>query len=102
MKKLLFLGACLVTLASQPVKAQTGVPEVIVMRTEYVASALCRISISRGEGKTEIIDVKDKGNALVEASQKVIAQLYQQGYSLKGSLMTSPTNGASLVFVKGQ
>jgi hypothetical protein len=102
MKKLLFLGACLVALASQPVMAQTGGPSIVVVRADYAGGLSYRISISRGEGKTEIIEVKDKGNALVEAYQKAITQLYQEGYSLKDSFTASAATGANLVFVKGQ
>jgi hypothetical protein len=89
MKKLIFLGACLVALASQPVRAQTGEPAVVVVRiVEEHPSAYLRIIIARGTGKPEEIGVKNKqlgGEAGTEASQKVFADLYAQGYKLKSS-----------------
>lgn len=102
MKKLIFLAACLVALIFSPVMAQTSGAAVVVVQTYYIGLGALRIAITRGEGKTEQREVKSKGNDQVEAVQKVIADLYQQGYSLKGTY--GPGNGSqsNFIFVKGQ
>lgn len=104
MKKLIFFGACLLALSSQPVLAQTGGTEVVVVRVfEY--SGRLQITVSRGEGKTETIQAKggeqnqDVGG---EALQKVLTGLYQQGYTLKGSVNTYAGSMGTFVFSKGQ
>ena len=51
MKKLLFLGACLVALASQPVMAQTGNAEVVVVRLEESLRRVY-VSVTRADGKS--------------------------------------------------
>jgi hypothetical protein len=104
MKKLLFLGACLVALASQPVMAQTGgaESEVTVVQVEFIGFDNYRFRISHGEGKTEVYTVKAKDNSLVEAVQKQVAQLYQQGYALKGEFRTNGAGTTMMVFVKGR
>jgi hypothetical protein len=90
MKKLMFLGACLVALASQPVMAQTGTPEVIVVRiSETLGIGGIHLVIIRPDGKGESVDVTGVGmteKKLIEsgqAYQRVFAKLYQEGYSLK-------------------
>jgi hypothetical protein len=100
MKKLLFLGACLVALASQPVMAQTAGPEVVVVQA-YFPIGTGRVVISRGPGKTEELEFKNgfRQTAAAESYQQVIAKLYQEGYSIKTSF--SSTSGLStLIFVK--
>jgi hypothetical protein len=57
MKKLLFLGACLVALASQPVMAQTGGADVVVVQVSFGLGA-GQILISHGGGKTEVVEIK--------------------------------------------
>jgi hypothetical protein len=108
MKKLLFLGACLVALASQPVMAQTGVPDVVVVKV-YEGSGTLRIVMSHGEGKTEVVEAiggaqKKELISSAETLQKVIIGLCQQGYALKSTF--GGTQGyayiSSLVFIKGQ
>jgi hypothetical protein len=102
MKKILFWGACLVALASQPVLAQTSGSEVVVVQVEFTGFDNYRFRISHGEGKTEVYTVKGKDNGLAEAVQKQVAQLYQQGYALKGEFRTNGTPTTLMVFVKGQ
>lgn len=108
MKKLLFLGACLLALASQPVMAQTGAPDVVVVKV-YEGTGTLRIVISHGEGKTELIEAvggtqKKELIPSAEALQKVITGLCQQGYALKSTF--GGTQGyaylSTLVFIKGQ
>jgi hypothetical protein len=103
MKKLLFLGACLVALASQPVMAQTGLPKalasslvaqtgganVVIVRV-YEYGGKCVIATSQGTDKTELTTVDTPINGYksqkltAEAYHQVVAGLIQQGYSLKG------------------
>jgi hypothetical protein len=109
MKKLLFLGACLVALASQPAIAQAGGPEVAVVRiTEYVTTI--HVSVTRAEGKSEQwkFDSGDTGKRLDASGQgyqKLLVDLYQQGFHLQStfSSTTSPgVNRVTMVLTKGQ
>ena len=101
MKKLLFLGACLVALASSPVLAQTGGAQVVVVQVSFYPSG-GQMTISRGEGKTEVIDFKrSRGQAAeVEAYQQTISKLYQEGYTLKSTFSDGVRNLSNLVFIK--
>jgi hypothetical protein len=102
MKKLLFLGACLVAFASQPVLAQTGGPEVVVVRFGYVGASKLRAYIARGADKVEEQENPGKNRMPDEAAfcQQLITKLYQEGYTLKGSFSTGNIPPASMVFVK--
>jgi hypothetical protein len=105
MKKLILLGACLVALASQPVKAQTGGADVVIVKiTEGIESL--HIDIARRTGKPEVLDYKAKdlreGGAAAAATQRVIAKLYQEGYRLKGTYGGNQGYLSTLIFVKGQ
>jgi hypothetical protein len=103
MKKLLFLGACLVALASQPVLAQTGGADVVIVRA-YQINGKCVIATSRGTGKTEVTSVDVPINnfknqaSTAEAYHQIIAALVQQGYSLKG--MSGGDDQTTWVFSK--
>jgi hypothetical protein len=106
MKKLLFLGACLVALATQPVMAQTAGPDVVIVKVYETLSSL-RIAVSQGQGKTEVIDAEGGGDKKkiidsAETLQKLIAGLLQQGYSLKSTFGGTQGVMSTLVFVKGQ
>jgi hypothetical protein len=106
MKKLLFLGACLVALASQPVMAQTGGADVVVVKV-FESIGTMRIAVSHGQGKTEVIDAEGGGDKKkivdsAETLQKLIAGLLQQGYSLKSTFGGTQGMMSTLVFVKGQ
>ena len=104
MKKLLFLGACLVALASQPVKAQTSKPSVIVVRVNDV-NAGGKMVIVREGGKTEELEFAG-GYSLKQLSssgllmQQVFSKLYEEGYSLKSTFGGSSGFGSTLLFVK--
>jgi hypothetical protein len=103
MKKLLFLGACLVALASQPVMAQTGSDVVVVHFTRGGGGANRFIAtIAYESGKTEEQEVKGDNATEVKFAQQVIAKLYKQGYSLRGSFAPGFPSTNMLVFVKGQ
>lgn len=89
MKKLSWLGACLLALAFSPAMAQTGAPDVVIVRTTDSYESL-RIVVTHGEGKTEVLelarkDLKQSPNGQEEALQKVFAKLYQEGYQLRGT-----------------
>lgn len=108
MKKLLFLGACLLALASQPVMAQSPSPEVITVKildNQYNFSIL----VTYGEGKNEYVEVTNSQSiknrmAKEEAVQHMLSKLYQAGYSLKGTYGAGNRSDSvnTLVFVKGQ
>ncbi|TVT39620.1 hypothetical protein FNT36_18435 [Hymenobacter setariae] len=108
MKKLLFLGACLVALTSQPVMAQTGGPDVIVMSVRMGGLGKTRVVLAYSGGKTEEKMIKNASNSdkaqdeAAAAYQEIIAGLYQQGYSLKSTFVEFQGSVSTLVFVKGQ
>ena len=102
MKKLVFLGACLVALASQPVMAQTGGTDVVVVKVYEYASEQ-RISVTHSDGKTEEVSSRAGRSSLPEAGaalQKVFAALYQQGYTLKGSTSTYAGSIGTFILAK--
>jgi hypothetical protein len=92
MKKLFFLGACLVVLASSPVKAQTGGSDVVVVRVDESGLKKVQVIIAYGNGKTELVEVdvnrnpnEERTKAAVEVYQKVLQKLHQEGYRLKAT-----------------
>jgi hypothetical protein len=102
MKKLLFLGACLVALASQPVMAQVGGADVVVVR---VVDTGGRLVIGYPDGKTEEVSFTSNysSKGLAESAvqlQKAIASLYQKGYSLKSTFSGAGGAVSTLIFVK--
>jgi hypothetical protein len=101
MKKLLFLGACLVALASQPVMAQTGTADVVVVKLHRTSSRTGHILISRGSSASEDIEYIDNKPAMEsEALQVAFAKLYQQGYRLRSTLGLSVLNSPLFIFTK--
>jgi hypothetical protein len=106
MKKLILLAACLLALTAQPVLAQTGGADVVVVRVLEGNPRDVRIIVSYSEKKSETTTVKstlDKEGqiAINEACQQVIQKLYRDGYTLKNTYSASPyTHG--FIFVKGQ
>jgi hypothetical protein len=104
MKKLLFLGACLVTFASQPVVAQTGGPHVIVVQLYFTGIGTQHI-ITRGEGKTQDIQLKNTSpeeHKAAEAYQRVMEGLFAEGYTLKSTFSLGTTANVTLLFEKRQ
>ncbi|TDN37221.1 hypothetical protein E4631_24970 [Hymenobacter sp. UV11] len=70
--------------------AQTGTPDMVVVRTTDSYPNTLRIVVTHGEGKTEVLeltakDLKQSPNGQEEALQKVFAKLYQEGYQLRGT-----------------
>jgi hypothetical protein len=106
MKKLFFLGACLVALASSPVMAQTGTPDIVVMQVRETPTGSARIVLAYPGGKMEELDFKagytEKAqNEAASEYQKLFTKLYQQGYSLKSTFGPGSNSIYTLVFVKG-
>jgi hypothetical protein len=103
MKKLIFLGACLVALTSQPVLAQTDGADVVVIVQTYPIAGGTRVLVSRSAGNTEQIDFKSGGkNQAQEAEgyQQLFAKLYQEGYSLTSTFSPGSMAASTLVFTK--
>lgn len=106
MKKLLILGVCLLALAAHPSTVLAGDPDVVVVRVLDNGGNV-RLFISRPDGKSEKVEFNggfnEKGlSDSGQGYQKVIAKLYQEGYTLKSSFSTNTGVFATLVFVKGQ
>jgi hypothetical protein len=105
MKKLLFLGACLLALASQPVMAQAGGADVVLVKIADNGLSL-HMETVRGTGKPELLDLTGKEyretGAATSATQRVIAKLCQEGYILKGSYAGQHSYFTTLIFIKGQ
>jgi hypothetical protein len=110
MKKIFLLSACLWALAGSA-QAQAEPPAIVVVRVrDYKTSAT--IFITRGEGKTEKIEIDGKllsldksMTAVSEGYYKVINKLYQEGYILQNSGgVSDPSTGGVLtyLFVKSQ
>jgi hypothetical protein len=105
MKKLLFLGACLVALASQPVVAQTSGPNAVVVQVYYTGVNTQHIAITRGEGKTEDIQLKNTSindHKAAESYQRVMEKLLAEGYTLKSTFSLGTTANVTLLFEKRQ
>ena len=114
MKKLVYLGACLVALASLPVKAQSSEVETIVVKVvEY--SGLMRFAIARPGSKPEyrefsLKQLKEKGegdylSGQAEYTRSLLIELAQQGYTLTTTYTTNGGPGSgptTLVFTKRQ
>ena len=104
MKKLLFWCICLLVWAASPAHAQTSGPAVVVVRV-FEDGGYLRMDIARPEGKRErrefkARDLREPG-AAAELTRQLLAQLYQEGYSLTstyGGGRFGSTN--TLVFTK--
>jgi hypothetical protein len=112
MNKLLFLGACLMALASQPVLAQTSGADIVVVKVRENYSYM-ELNIARPGSKPEKRVFKSKelkelgdGNepsGIAEATRRLLADLAQQGYSLTSTYgSNSDFNPTTLVFTKRQ
>jgi hypothetical protein len=115
MKKPLFLGACLVALASQPVLAQTGGADIVVVKV-IESYGLLQVHIARAGSKPELREfgfkqLKEKGetnffNGSAEYTRSLLVELAQQGYILTttypGSGNGGPAGPTTLIFTKRQ
>lgn len=80
MKKLFFIGACLVALVSQPVMAQTGAPDLVVVKVDETPSFL-RFSIARGQQEPEEVQINlGKAMKVSVAYYTTLSKFYAQGY----------------------
>jgi hypothetical protein len=96
MKKFLFLGACLVALATQPVMAQTGGADLVVVHVQESSRSLS-FSIARGQRQPEEIEIKlGKEVKMASGYYTVLSKFYSQGYVLQ-AVIPSTTGGASWV-----
>jgi hypothetical protein len=92
MKKLLFLRACLVALASQPVMAQTGGADVVVVKV-LEGGTSTELYIARPGSKPEqrvfkYKELSELGNGKstggeAEVLRRLLVEFAQQGYSLR-------------------
>ncbi|WP_162549932.1 hypothetical protein [Hymenobacter nivis] len=92
MKKLLFLSACLLALATRPAAAQTPSPDLVVVRM-LDNGASVQLVVTRGEGKSEKIEFPSgRTNKRLVASgegyYKVLSALYREGYVLQSTFST--------------
>lgn len=109
MKKLLYIGACLMALASLPAAAQTGTTDVVVVKVTEAYDYLL-LDIARAGAKPERRTFKRRDllldGAPAEITRLLIAQLYVEGYTLTstygggGLLSGSNINLNTLVFTK--
>lgn len=102
MKKLLFVLSCLLVLDSAPVLAHKLEPEVVVVRVVEFNGRI-KVSISRGS-KEESIELElgqseKKMRATASGYQKLIQQLYQEGFHLQSTFTTNAST-STLIFVK--
>jgi opacity protein-like surface antigen len=130
MKKLLFLGACLVALASSPVMAQTNKVQVESWHTELAqtgGSDVVVVKVTESYGRIEFFiaragrkpehrefgfkQLKDKGedrfyNGSAEYTRSLLMELAQQGYNLTTTYTSGGVAGGpgptTLVFTKRQ
>lgn len=109
MKKLFLLGICLWVLAA-PLRAVAGPPAIIVVRIHDYGRTATAV-ITRGEGKSEVIEIKPKGNFETQLTQSseayyvLFQRLYQEGYVLQSTVSTPEDRGgaySTLLFTKAQ
>jgi hypothetical protein len=114
MKKLIFLGACLIALSSKPVMAQTAATDVVVVKVSE-GSGYLQFDIARPSSKPEhrefsLKQLKEKGESYyisgqAEYTRSLLVELIQQGYTLTTTYNTNLGVGAgptTLVFTKRQ
>jgi hypothetical protein len=114
MKRFVFLGACLLALASQPVKAQTGGPDIVVVKV-IEGSGQLHFHIARPGVKPEhrefnLKQLKEKGegdyySGQTECTRNLLVELTQQGYTLTTTYSASMGTSlglTTLVFTKRQ
>ncbi|RZJ95099.1 MAG: hypothetical protein EOO60_01405 [Hymenobacter sp.] len=101
MKKLIFLGACLVALVSQPVMAQTGGEDIVVVRVlEY--SEHTHLTIERAKQESEEVEFKwetkpGKGERASKDYLDALSKLYQQGYLVQASIPGASSTGSAVL-----
>jgi hypothetical protein len=91
MKKHLFLGVCLAAVASQPVRAQTGGVEVVIVRVaEY--SGHTHLTVERAGQEPEEMEfewdsrIGKKWGRASKGYLDALSKLYQQGYQVQATI----------------
>jgi flagellar hook assembly protein FlgD len=102
MKKLIVLAACLLALTSQPVLAQTGGPDVVVVRVEEY-SGHAHLTIERAGKEPEEIEFNwnpkvGKGERASKGYYDALAKLYQQGYQVQATIPGATSNSGTLTY----
>ena len=83
--------------------AQTGAPDVVVVRFYHLGTPKLHVTIVRGTAKPEEQEMKGSDTEEAQFCQQVIAKLYQEGYTLKSTFSTGGGGGPNnLIFMKGQ
>jgi hypothetical protein len=112
MKKLFFLGACLLALASRPVLAQTAGADVLMVRVMEHGAGESHLVIERPGQAPEEIKFKfwsnlSKGPSAAAGYLAALKKLYEQGYQIQavipGALIGTTGAGiteSTLIFVK--
>jgi hypothetical protein len=104
MKKLFFLGACLVALVSQPVMAQTVVPDLVVVHVLQMGRKL-EFSIAHGQQQTEeVVFELSKEVRTVPSYYTALAKFYAQGYIVQAAIpgLTSGTGYVESTLILGK
>jgi hypothetical protein len=104
MKKCLFLGACLVALASEPVLAQTGGAELVVVHVQESSRSLY-FSIARGQQQPEEIEIKlTKEVKAAPSYYTVLSKFYAQGYVVQAVIpgLNSSYNWTESTLIHGK
>jgi hypothetical protein len=102
MKKLIFLGACMMALGSSPVMAQAGGPDVVVVRVaEGAGRSHLTIERSGQEPEEIIFDWSDNTSKNQRASKSyldALSKLYQQGYQVQATIPGAQYANGGTVF----
>ncbi|TVT40665.1 hypothetical protein FNT36_14450 [Hymenobacter setariae] len=104
MKTLLLLGACLIALASQPVMAQTGGTDLVVVRV-YESSRSLHFSIARGQQQLEEVEIKlNKEVKAALSYHTALSKYYAQGYVVQAVIpgLNSSTNWTESTLILGK
>ena len=113
MKKFLFLGVCLVALTSAPVSAQTGEPDIVVVKMTdgYYQPTIFDIARPGKPPEHRVLNKKDLealGSSwgtlagAAEATRRLLVELAQQGYSLSTTYSAGTSGITTMVFTKRQ
>jgi hypothetical protein len=110
MKKLIFLGAYLIALSSQPLMAQTGGVEVVIVRIAE-SSSNAHVTIERAGQEPEEIEfdwdsrIGKKWPRASKGYLEALSKLYQQGYQVQATIpgaitINGGTNFTTLIFTR--
>ncbi|MVN78084.1 hypothetical protein GO988_17275 [Hymenobacter sp. HMF4947] len=102
MKKLIFFGAYLLSLTSQPVMAQTGGADIVVVRVAEVIGHI-HLTIERAgqepeEVSSEWADKVSKNQRASKGYFDALSKLYQQGYQVQATIPGAEYANGGAVF----